>query len=582
MFGWSRLLQDVPETPVVQSPLPGGVATFVRFVFGLPQWVQVLGALIAALIAAAIGFLLWTRRRRIAAWITSRSRRAQLAIAASALAAVLGVTFAALASWNYIQHENAFCTGCHVMLPAFQRFQTSEHAALRCHDCHRQSIFASARQLYFWIAERPEEIPPHGKVPTGICAECHIREQPAEVWQRISATAGHRVHLESTASALANVQCVTCHGVEVHRFVPVDETCGQSGCHAGIDITLGRMAGQTGFHCVACHPFTAPVAEHTATDSATKRLTPGVNECLACHAMQATLAGFDRTTEPHGARCGDCHNPHEQTTPSEAFQTCERAGCHATPQVLTPFHRGITASVLSDCGRCHESHDWTVEGIECTICHTRPPPDPRVDAATSAVLASRLQDPFRHETHRSVACIDCHTSREAHGSLAVKTPADCMACHHDPARTPNCTACHGARTLTSAYPRATTMRLSIWDAPRERTLAFDHRDHPALACARCHATPLTLAVTTACTDCHSDHHRPETDCAGCHTRPPTTAHTVDVHTQGCAGSGCHGPAGPARLVTTRGFCLGCHQDQRRHQVGKNCADCHLVAGAAGG
>ena len=54
--------------------------------------------------------------------------------------------------------------------------------------------------------------------------------------------------LSDTAKAL-RIECLTCHGVTAHRFVPVAQTCAQSGCHEQIKFQLGKMAGQTSQHC---------------------------------------------------------------------------------------------------------------------------------------------------------------------------------------------------------------------------------------------------------------------------------------------------------------------------------------------
>ena len=108
-------------------------------------------------------------------------------------------------------------------------------------------------ELYSWVLHRPERIPPHAEVPDERCAECHIRERPDSVWQRISATAGHRIHLESDSASLAEIKCVTCHAAAVHEFAAADSTCGQSACHQSTPIRLAGMRGQTSLHCATCH-----------------------------------------------------------------------------------------------------------------------------------------------------------------------------------------------------------------------------------------------------------------------------------------------------------------------------------------
>jgi nitrate/TMAO reductase-like tetraheme cytochrome c subunit len=362
-------LQEIAESP---EPLPGGVADVVRFLFHVPQWIQIGGAVLAAIAAIGVATLAWRRRSEIAGWIRTRSAALQAALAVLLLAVITAAAWAGAESWDYMHHDNAFCTGCHVMGESFRKFRQSEHADLSCHDCHQQSLYASARQVYLWVLERPEEIGAHSPVPNERCVSCHVTERPDSVWQRISSTAGHRVHLESDSSALGDVMCVTCHGVEVHRFVPARETCGQADCHSeeDTDVVLGEMAtAATGMHCLACHDFTAPVPEATPLDTAITALRPGSGKCLGWHEMEKVMADFRPRADPHRGACGACHDPHTQTTPDAAFETCTGSGCHTEPAESTRFHRGLHDGVLAECGRCHGAHDWRVSGTECVACH---------------------------------------------------------------------------------------------------------------------------------------------------------------------------------------------------------------------
>ena len=223
-------------------------------------------------------------------------------------------------------------------------------------------------QLYLWVAQRPEEIGPHAPVATEVCARCHIQEDASKTWEAIAATQGHAVHLESDSTALDDVLCVTCHAPEVHRFTPAEETCAQSGCHRVEDtqIVLGEMSGaQTTLHCVGCHQFTAPVET-----SAGHALVPGLDRCSGCHAMEPLIEEFASASDPHEAVCGVCHDVHAQSEPAMAFETCASAGCHESPEALTPFHRALRPGVAEDCAACHSAHDWVVDGDDCTACHT--------------------------------------------------------------------------------------------------------------------------------------------------------------------------------------------------------------------
>jgi nitrate/TMAO reductase-like tetraheme cytochrome c subunit len=337
----------------------------------VPQTIQIGGAIAAAVAVVVVVVLLWRFRARIIEWVRTRSKPVLATMLAGVAIVVLAGAAFGVVSWNYMQHDNGFCIGCHVMGPAFTKFTESEHSQLECHDCHQQPITASMRQLYLWVLERPEDIGHHAPVPDRVCAECHIREDPDSTWQRIVTTAGHRVHLESDSAGLTEVMCVTCHGVEVHRFVPPDQTCGQSACHEPVDtrVRLGEMANQTTLHCVTCHEFTADVGEDTPLEVAAQRLVPARQQCFSCHDMERLMIAFDAQQDPHEGACGTCHNPHTQSTPARAWDTCTGAGCHTQVETLTAFHRGLHAGVLEQCNTCHIAHTWEVWGTDCRSCH---------------------------------------------------------------------------------------------------------------------------------------------------------------------------------------------------------------------
>jgi hypothetical protein len=178
------------DSLVVESPLPGGVSETVRFLMNaVPPWIQIGGVVLGALVAAFVLRFLFLNQSAIRAWLTSRSSTVKVALAAVALLLIVTVGGMGAVTWNHTQHSNDFCTGCHVMNPAFQRFSSAEnkHAELSCHDCHQQSIFASARQVYLWVAERPEEIGPHAKVANAVCEACHMPRRggtPIQAGQR--------------------------------------------------------------------------------------------------------------------------------------------------------------------------------------------------------------------------------------------------------------------------------------------------------------------------------------------------------------------------------------------------------------
>jgi hypothetical protein len=514
-----------------------------------------------------------------------------------------------------MQHDNGFCTGCHVMGPAYVRFTQSEHSTLSCHDCHQQSMYASMRQLYLWVAERPAEIGPHAKVPNAVCARCHVTGEK-EVWQRIASTAGHRTHLESRNPRLAGVQCVTCHAVEVHQFAPLSRTCAQAGCHETNVIVLGEMRGQTALHCVTCHRFTAEVPALATRDSAAGTLTPGAQQCFSCHEMRRRLEGMamDPAHDPHGGSCGMCHNPHRQEQPAAARATCAQSACHAGWR-SEPFHTGEShRRAAQQCTTCHLPHQAKVDASDCAGCHravserghrvlpvpfdtTRalrrtswlgPDAEPRGkgDAAPPPEESPSLippppspvaPDTFSHDRHKQLACITCHAIPQGGKRLTFEAPRGCQICHHQRPATADCAKCHEAGER--AAPRAVGVRVEVaGHAPRDRRVPFNHADHEAQRCVTCHAAPVTLAVDPAatCRSCHDGHHAAGRQCVLCHGgAEPRAAHAAlaDAHV-GC--DACHAEAIVARLVPDRAFCRTCHAAQD-HYAERECTTCHFLS-----
>jgi len=365
------IFQQIPDPDALESPLPGGVARAVHLFFNVPQWLQIGGIVLGGLLASTVALVAWRRRESIWMWLRTRPRLVYAWAAGVGAFLVIAAASGGVWGWHYVQHDNRFCIGCHVMGPAFERFAESEHSSLECHDCHQQPLTASIRQVYLWIAERPEEIGEHAPVPSAVCAQCHIQDDPRETWQAIAATEGHRVHLTSDSPALAGAQCVTCHAREVHRFAAAAETCGQSGCHRSEDtsIVLGSMSGiQTTSHCLGCHQFLRAVpADPGALGE--PAMVPALESCGHCHPLQPLLDEFVPGADPHRAVCGACHNPHTQTAPEAAFGTCTTAGCHTNPEGLTAFHRGLPAGVVETCSTCHSAHAWVADASDCRGCH---------------------------------------------------------------------------------------------------------------------------------------------------------------------------------------------------------------------
>jgi hypothetical protein len=168
-----------------------------------------------------------------------------------------------------------------------------------------------------------------------------------------------------------------------------------------------------------------------------------------------------------------------------------------------------------------------------------------------------------------------------HGALLVRTKTECESCHHgaDPRRTGTavaCTTCHSASELARAPALLpVTVKMSVYSAPKARTLPFKHAWHSSQECVACHSTPVTRAVARECTSCHALHHTASAACIMCHAGAKAVHRRQDVH-QGCAGSGCHQDKSALALPATRNVCLTCHNDRVNHKPGGECAKCPQV------
>ena len=503
---------------------------------------------------------------------------ALIAIAAILVAvlAVGGVTL--YRTYDYVQHDNDFCLSCHLMRDPYERFAQSAHRDMGCKACHQPTMVTRTTMALTQIIEQPADLKTHAEVPNERCTECHVDGDPAK-WEQISRSAGHRVHLESDQPQLQGLNCVQCHSSTVHEFATTDKTCGQAGCHEATKVQLGKM-GQLTIHCASCHNFSAVVAETAPAETLAVALRPQREECLSCHAMRLLASDFP-VDDPHAGACGACHNPHDQTTPAQAVESCASAGCHERADTVTVFHRGLGPGVLTECTRCHTAHEFGVRGTSCLGCHQdiyRRGPITAPALGLAPASTDSLQ--FQHAQHQNVECTQCHDAERSHGGVTLTSFATCQQCHHAPnvTQAAQCVRCHERRELVRPYRERATFK--VGNAPqRQRLLTFQHSNHQAEPCTACHTPGLEMSAAKGvqCNSCHQSHHRPEANCRACHTQPPAGAHDMRSHL-GCAGAGCHDPVPFQGVPRTRELCLSCHQDMVDHRPGRNCAQCHAVPG----
>ena len=503
---------------------------------------------------------------RLKSWLFSLPKAALVSGALALTALFVTASIYAYRTYDYIQHDNDFCLSCHLMEDPFQRFARSAHRGLGCKACHQPTIITRSQMALTQIIENPDTLETHAEVPNDRCAECHIKGNPEE-WTLIANSAGHRVHLQSKDPALQGLQCVQCHSSSLHEFAAVDKTCGQAGCHEDVRVRLGKMGNLT-IHCVACHSFSKPVADTAGVSTARTALRPTQSDCLSCHAMRAIVEM--PANDPHGGICSNCHNPHTQTTPAQAVESCGNTGCHTRPDTITAFHRGLAPRILQNCIACHPAHTFRAPGTDCIACHTnvsdpgdvramrpgggmgsmRPPPDtgsrstaairpsaptgrpnPWLHVSRTGPSAVRLastrrrdipaaalhvvpQDTarrsgtvaFKHGDHRIVACTECHSTADSHGALKVVTPTACRSCHHSARYAEGPQGCARCHAADSLQTR-----------PVERTQVMRFTDGKSYT----RSLPFNHKdhTTRACTECHTeglDMSTASLQCTQCH------------------------------------------------------------------
>jgi hypothetical protein len=202
-----------------------------------------------------------------------------------------------------------------------------------------------------------------------------------------------------------------------------------------------------------------------------------VGYSLAAHALRADGSPFD---------CQDCH-----TESLARFDVLTCDDCHR--QDDPAFMQMHVADFGTDCLACHDGLDSYARD---TFDH------------------SRLAFPLTGR-HVEVSCGGCHAGARAAADLQA-TPADCVACHDDPAFHAGafgvtCTDCHTA---------------AAWQPARfdlAHTFPFDHGDEGVNTCRTCHVVQVQ---SYTCYECHepaeiAEEHLDEEitdfeDCVGCH------------------------------------------------------------------
>jgi hypothetical protein len=262
---------------------------------------------------------------------------------------VVGMGVGSLHLYDYTENEPKFCLSCHLMKDAFHSWETSVHKGINCHTCHQATLYEKNMMFVKTIFERPSEVSerPHDHiiVPSTMCVTCHLAGEKEIV--KVSRSKGHSLHWFKE-----NIECTSCHAVELHKFDPEQKFC--VNCHAHAKNMLPKMKDMA---CTDCHNFR------------TGRLVPGNKECVECHAEKSPLtqpAGASRAHQPF--ECNDCHQVHNPK--KEAKTSCTECHQGAMQRGKHPVH---LKALGNECTTCHTPHQWRItkkgSASLCSQCH---------------------------------------------------------------------------------------------------------------------------------------------------------------------------------------------------------------------
>ena len=382
-----------------------------------------------------------------------------------------------------------------------------------------------------------------------VCTECHgtpgVNAAPPNVsWDKNAPADYHQVHLVTTASRHAPIDCDTCHitpatlitathpdgKVEVQftgtatagganpAFAADTHTCSGVYCHgatlpgAAATALPWRSNGAGPLGCDGCHGF--PPAQNHAIS----------HECSKCHSKTVDASGaiIDADLHVNGTvdvsipSCAACHGfpppaPHVQRTDCSL---CHPAVVDASNNLIPngPHDNGtVDVSVASlACNACHGN----AAGDASVQANWAPPTDPSGNTDTTLLSVGAHQAHLVGTTltgatgawHRPVVCTDCHVvpaSVTAPGHLTGTPP---VVVFGDVARRlsfPAFDATTGTCSNTACHTAFAQIPVSGVDTAPTWTSPF------SLGCGTsCHSLPpgpaLGHPADATCNHCHTN------------------------------------------------------------------------------
>lgn len=365
-------------------------------------------------------------------------------------------------------HAAVACASCHVEGGAHgvAALRTTPQPARACDRCHQDPHAAASG-----VDSLSNSLPSLRRVDTHDCARCHT----ATRWRDGAVTATTHAELGFALTAPHDdVACAKCHAGEsrAERFpgrAPTDCRACHRDPHAG-QFDHEPRYGQ----CTACHAserFTPPSFDLTAHARTSFPLT-GAHEGVGCTLCHGSMRGDARMFHGTAQACAACHRDVHAGAFDRAGAPREVAGrrgcarCHGT-EAFTPVTAGafdhgawtghalVGAHARLDCTLCHERSATSTAGGRrlgpaagraCADCHADPhlaqfAVGGRTDCARCHGETSFSGSHFDHqrdsaftldETHRGLACVQCHRPTVVGGRRVVKYKplgVRCGDCH---------------------------------------------------------------------------------------------------------------------------------------------------------
>ena len=298
--------------------------------------------------------------------------------------------------------------------------------------------------------------------------------------------------------------CIDCHSrldagyMSAHTAV-FGSACLE--CHDGVD-RFGKNFdhNQTGFALTGAHEPLDCASCHLGQESP-EALAGTSQECTTCHQQN------DAHNGALGADCAACHSPESWTAVrfDHDSSTFPLTGAHIAVTCAECHVDRVYKDTPTACAACHagDDHHNGQFGSDCALCHT--------PSRWQKIIFDHAQSRFPLTgAHASLPCLRCHEQ------VFRGTPAECSACHTEPALHAglflgDCGSCHTTETWQPAS----------FNGPHP----FPMSHGEATGCRDCHTTDL---ASSSCYTCHEQgeifqEHQEEgiTDLGNCLSCHPT-------------------------------------------------------------